>query len=114
MMGEGGVGRRETPCGDIFGRANHKPILELNWSSTRQKNWPCLSIYEEEKGEVPIPLSFPIFPISPSLSFLDVGIVEEVEITGTPDESFWTAGRYDSRLYNSLAKRQQNTSAAQH
>lgn len=30
-----------------------------------------------------------------SLSYLDVGLVE-VEITGIPDESFPTAGRYDS------------------
>jgi hypothetical protein len=31
-----------------------------------------------------------------SLSYLDVGLVDEVEITGIPDESFRTAGRYDS------------------
>lgn len=31
-----------------------------------------------------------------SLSFLVVGFVEEVEIVGIPDESFWTAGCYDS------------------
>ena len=69
-QGRGG-GRGETSCGDIFGRANHKPILVLNWYAPKKHETdPCTRIQATQAKcqfqSLPPPslslsLSFPFF-----------------------------------------------------